>query len=74
MHCFNTGFSGRIAIGELLEINDDIRTMITEKAHTARVKEVAMAGGMVPMREDGLDKAFRGITTFEEVINQTEEY
>jgi type IV pilus assembly protein PilB len=73
MHCFSTGYSGRTAIGELLEVNDDIRSLITERAHTSRMREAAIANGMVPLREDGLNKALRGITTIEEVVNQTEE-
>jgi type II secretory ATPase GspE/PulE/Tfp pilus assembly ATPase PilB-like protein len=73
MHCFNTGYSGRTAIGELLEVNDDIRALITEKAHTARIRDAAIANGMIPLRQDGLSKVFRGVTTFEEVIGQTEE-
>ncbi len=72
-HCFHTGFAGRTAIGELLEVNDDIRSLIVERSHTSRLRDAAIGSGMISMREDGLNKAFRGITTFEEVVNQTEE-
>jgi len=74
LQCFNTGYFGRVAIGELLEVNDDIRALITEKAHTLRIRDAAIGNGMVTLREDGLNKVFRGLTTFEEVVGQTEEY
>lgn len=72
-HCFGTGYSGRTAIGELLEVNDDTRSLIIERAPTSRLREVSISQGMVPMRENGLLKAMRGLTTFEEVISHTEE-
>ena len=72
-HCFGTGYSGRTAIGELLEVNDDIRSLIIERAPTSRLREVSISHGMTPMRENGLNKAMRGLTTFEEVISHTEE-
>ncbi len=72
-HCFGTGFMGRTAIGELLAVDDDIQNLIIERAPTSRIRDAAILHGMTPMREDGLYKAMRGLTTFEEVISQTEE-
>ncbi|RMG72570.1 MAG: type II secretion system protein GspE [Nitrospirae bacterium] len=71
-HCSNTGYRGRIAIFELLIIGDEIREMITEKASSRELRERAIATGMRTLREDGLLKVKRGITTLDEVLRVTQ--
>jgi type II secretory ATPase GspE/PulE/Tfp pilus assembly ATPase PilB-like protein len=71
-HCFNTGYYGRSAIGELLETEDDIRTLIINHAHTIRIEETAIKHGMVPLYKDGIRKVLAKETTFEEVASQTD--
>jgi len=71
--CKNTGYSGRIGIFELLIVNDKIRKLIVDKASSDVIKKTAVEAGMKTLRDDGLDKVLRGITTPEEVIKATQE-
>jgi len=71
--CANTGYKGRIAIFELLIINDKIRELIFEKVSTSVIKEKAMEMGMATLREDGIKKAISGITTVSEIIRVTQQ-
>lgn len=69
--CFNTGFSGRISIHELILLNEEIRQMIFARSPASQIKERAKELGMVTLRQDGWRKVLRGITTPEEVIRAT---
>ena len=71
-NCSNTGYRGRIAIFELLTISDEIREMITEKASSRELREKAIQSGMRTLREDGLLKVQKGITTLDEVLRVTQ--
>ena len=73
--CQDTGFKGRIAAFELVEMNNELRELAFTKAPTSELRKVAQASGMRTLMEDGKIKIFRGITTPEEVarISQTEE-
>ncbi len=66
--CRHTGFSGRIAITELMIMNDEIAELIVRRAPLADIREAARANGMKLLREDGLIKILEGITTPEEVM------
>jgi len=66
--CDNTGYRNRIGIYEVLEVNDDIRTLIVSRADASQIKQMAVKNGMRTMLEDGLMKAQQGITTIEEVL------
>lgn len=66
--CANSGFRGRIGIYEILEVNSEIRELITKKASVDKITEKAKEQGMISMIEDGLDKATAGLTTVEEVL------
>jgi len=72
--CQGTGFKGRIAIFEIVELNNEIRELAFEKAPTGELRKAARASGMRTLMEDGKIKIFKGITTPEEVarITQTE--
>lgn len=65
--CRNTGFLGRIAIGELMTVNEKIRDMIYEKASFNALVEAAKEQGMIPLKIDGLKKVVEGVSTLEEV-------
>lgn len=69
--CNYTGFKGRIGIFEYLPIDDDIRKEITARSSTERIKDVALAKGMLTLRQDGWNKVKRGITTVSEVLRVT---
>jgi len=67
-NCKQSGYRGRTGIFELLSINEKIKQLISEKASTQLIREAAKKTvGMVSLREDGLGKVLKGITTLEEV-------
>ncbi len=67
-YCKNTGYYGRIAIFEMIEINDEIRSMILKKISSNQIKEVAIRYGMKTLLDSGIEKALEGITTIDEVF------
>ncbi len=71
--CSGTGYRGRIGIFELLVVNDDIRNMIMAKATSRELREKAISLGMKTLRQDGIEKAIKGITTTEEVMRVTQQ-
>ena len=72
--CQGTGFKGRIAVFEMVELNNEIRELAFSKAPTNELRKACIASGMRPLMEDGKIKIFNGITTPEELcrIAQTE--
>lgn len=71
-HCLNTGYAGRQAIYEMLLVNDAIRDLIMARAESNIIKKKAMQQGMKTLRQDGVLKVRRGITTAEEVMRVTQ--
>lgn len=72
--CGNTGFKGRVGIYEVIEVNKAVQTLITDHAPASKIQEYMVEKeGMLLMRQDGLIKALRGITTVEEVVRATKE-
>ena len=69
--CNNTGYKGRIALFELMVLNDTIREMVLGNASTDELREEARKNGMLPLREFGIAVAVDGITTLDEVIRET---
>jgi general secretion pathway protein E len=69
--CINTGYMGRVGIFELLVVSNKIRQMVQEKRSSEEIKAQAQKEGMTTLREDGLNKAFEGVTTLSEVIRVT---
>jgi len=69
--CNRSGYKSRQGLFELMSINDNIRTLITQKAPTLVLKQKAIESGMRPLREDGLRCIFDGLTTIEEVLKYT---
>jgi type IV pilus assembly protein PilB len=66
-YCQRSGYRGRIGIYELMLINSRIREMMFKNTSTRELREAAIKGGMTTLYVDGMRKACRGITTFEEV-------
>lgn len=66
--CGGIGYSGRIGIFEVLEIDDAIRDLITGKADAETINEQAKKNGMTSMFYDGAEKVLEGITTLEELL------
>jgi type IV pilus assembly protein PilB len=71
--CSNTGYKGRIALYEVVEVNDEIHDIIAEKsANEALIIEAAGRQNMLTMKEDGILKVLKGITTLAEIERVTE--
>ena len=70
--CNNSGYKGRTGIFELLVLNDEIRSLIIDKAHTALLKNAAVESGMKTLLEDGMEKVYSGVTTLEEVLKEAQ--
>ncbi len=71
MECSGTGFRGRTAIHELLDLTEDIREMILERKSTSEIKRRAREDGMTFLRESALDRVRQGITTLREANKVT---
>jgi type IV pilus assembly protein PilB len=69
--CGGTGFRGRTAIHELLNLSEHIREMILNKRPTSEIKRVARDEGMTFLRESAVDKARLGVTTLKEINKVT---
>lgn len=69
--CNRSGYKGRQGLFELMTINDQLRSLITQKAPTLVLKQKAVESGMRPLREDGLRCIFDGHTSIEEVLKYT---
>jgi type IV pilus assembly protein PilB len=69
--CGGTGFRGRTAIHELLDLSDKIREMILEKRPTSEIKRQARDEGMTFLRESAVEKVRLGITTLKEINKVT---
>jgi type II secretory ATPase GspE/PulE/Tfp pilus assembly ATPase PilB-like protein len=65
--CQNTGFSGRLAIIEILEVNEEIESLIVAGATSQAILKTAREYGMLSMRDDGHIKVLQGHSTFSEV-------
>jgi type IV pilus assembly protein PilB len=66
--CKNSGYAGRMAIIEAMNINDQIRKLIIARASTREMGKVAVNNGMKTLRMVGLDRAREGISTLEQVL------
>jgi len=71
IECGGTGYVGRTAICELLDVTDRIRELILERRSSADIKRAASEEGMVFLRESALNKAFAGRTTLQEINKVT---
>jgi type II secretory ATPase GspE/PulE/Tfp pilus assembly ATPase PilB-like protein len=65
--CNGTGYIGRIAIVEVLEITDDIRNMIIDQANTMMIYSKVRETGYLTMKEDGILKMLQWLTTLDEL-------
>ncbi|MFH1714311.1 MAG: GspE/PulE family protein [Candidatus Nealsonbacteria bacterium] len=70
--CSDTGFSGRVAIYEVLAMTDSLADIVLKEPSESKVLEEAKKQGMTTMRQDGLIKVLNGATTIEEIFRVTE--
>lgn len=66
-HCFR-GYSGRIGLYEVLNINDDIRDAITNNMKKTELRKLVYDGNTITLLEDGLQKVLDGLTSFSEIL------
>jgi type IV pilus assembly protein PilB len=69
--CGGTGFRGRSAIHELLDLSEQIRELILNKRPASEIRRAARDQGMTFLRESALDKARSGVTTLKEINKVT---
>ncbi len=67
-NCRQTGYKGRIAVYELMEVTQDIKKAIVSGATEDEIRDLAVTNGMKLLKDVGVEKARRGVTTLEEVI------
>src|SRR5688572_4811714 len=66
--CSNTGYRGRIALHEVMQVTEDIERLAVARASSAEISRVAQAQGMATLRQDGWAKALLGMTSIEEIL------
>lgn len=71
-HCNQKGYKGRTVIQELLMVDEDTRSLIMQRKDGNTIKKVAIEKGMKTIRDHGIQKILQGITTFEEVLANTQ--
>jgi len=71
LECNGTGYHGRTAIHELLDLSDKIRDLIVDKKPTSEIKRAAHEEGMTSLRESAVAKVMAGETTLREINKVT---
>jgi general secretion pathway protein E/type IV pilus assembly protein PilB len=69
--CRGTGYAGRLGIYELLVTTDEIRQLAHDRASSWELKQTAVRGGMLTLRDDGWRKVLAGKSTVDEVLRVT---
>jgi len=67
-HCGKTGYHGRFAIHEVMNVTEDVERLIVERGHSEDIKKVAVAQGMLTLRQAGLAQVRNGLTSIEEIL------
>jgi type IV pilus assembly protein PilB len=71
IECGGTGFKGRTAICELLDLTDNIREIILARRPNSEIKKAARDEGMKSLRESGVERVLEGVTTLREINKVT---
>ncbi|MFH1623945.1 MAG: ATPase, T2SS/T4P/T4SS family, partial [Pseudomonadota bacterium] len=71
LNCTDTGYRGRIALYEVMPVQEDVRELILDGAPPSEIKRKAIAYGMQTLRQSGITKLTEGVTTVEEVLRTT---
>jgi type IV pilus assembly protein PilB len=69
--CGGSGYKGRLGLYEVMQLTEEIRTLAIQRASADQIAEVAVAQGMRRLRDDGLEKVRRGLTSVAEVARVT---
>ena len=70
--CRKTGYAGRLGIYELMVMDDSLRDVVTRNPDVTQLRKLCRERGLVTLRQDGFDKAMRGLTTVDEILRVTE--
>ena len=71
IECSGTGFHGRLAVSELMDLSDHIRELILDKRPASEIRRAAKEEGMTFLRESALEQVLRGVTTLREINKVT---
>jgi len=71
-HCFQTGYRGRTGIFEIMELNEEMKSLILKTFDSNLIKKTARQNDMISLRQDGIRKLTEGVTTIEEVFRVTQ--
>ncbi|MBR7180493.1 MAG: type II/IV secretion system protein [Kiritimatiellae bacterium] len=71
--CTRTGYKGRRALFEVLEVDEDIEGAVVRRENATQIRNISLSKGMKTLREDGWAKIFRGVTSVKEVMRVTED-
>ena len=71
--CAKTGYKGRRALFEVLEVDEDIEGAIVRRENATQIRNISLSKGMKTLREDGWAKVFAGVTSVKEILRVTEE-
>lgn len=71
--CTRTGYRGRRALFEVLEVDEDIEGTIVRRENATQIRNLSLSKGMKTLREDGWAKVFKGVTSVKEILRVTEE-
>ncbi len=71
--CSRTGYKGRRALFEVLDVDEDIEGAIVRRENATQIRNLSLSKGMKTLREDGWAKTFKGITSVKEIMRVTEE-
>ena len=71
--CSRTGYKGRRALFEVLEVDEDIEGAIVRRENATQIRNLSLSKGMKTLREDGWAKVFKGVTSVKEILRVTEE-
>jgi len=66
--CSKTGYKGRLALHEVMAVSEDIERLAVSRSPATAINETACAEGMVTLRNDGMEKVARGVTSIEEIL------
>jgi general secretion pathway protein E len=72
-NCRGTGYRGRIAIHELMMVDDEVRSLVMKSADASTIRRACTSRGMRLLRQDGADRILAGQTTIEELLTVTQE-
>ncbi len=71
--CTRTGYRGRRALFEVLEVDEDIEGAIVRRENATQIRNLSLSKDMKTLREDGWAKVFKGVTSVKEILRVTEE-